>query len=290
MMTRALLPATLAAVLSALPVAATAPETSLRPQAREAQAQAVSAAVQEASVQVAVAEAAAFVVSSRARPVSRPVSDQVVQVAARPVDLPSLGPDVSLRPYMRPKEVEEEAFFKRRKKRKGSVCGNIDIQGQAAGNIPGRIRGCGIKDAVRVTSVSGVRLSRASLMTCDTAQSLNKWVERTVIPTFRRRGPVVELKVAAHYSCRTRNNRPGAKISEHGKGRAIDISAFRMQDGEEITVLEGWKRGSSRKLLRRVWKGACGPFGTVLGPNADRYHQDHFHMDTAKHRSGRYCR
>ncbi|SLN27781.1 hypothetical protein TRL7639_01059 [Falsiruegeria litorea R37] len=290
MIVRALFPATLAAVLSALPVAATAPETSLRPQARTTQTVAVSAAVQEASVQVAAAEAAAFVVSSRARPVSRPVSDQLVQVAARPADLPSLGPDVSLRPYMRPKAVEEEAFFKRRKKRKGSVCGNIEIQGQAAGDIPGKIRGCGITDAVRVTSVSGVRLSRPSLMTCDTARSLNKWVDRSVIPTFRRRGPVVELKIAAHYSCRTRNNRPGAKISEHGKGRAIDISAFRMKDGEEITVLEGWKRGSTRKMLRRVWKAACGPFGTVLGPNADRYHRDHFHLDTARHRGGAYCR
>ncbi|MDG1449086.1 MAG: extensin family protein [Ascidiaceihabitans sp.] len=30
-------------------------------------------------------------------------------------------------------------------------------------------------------------------------------------------------KVAAHYSYRTRKNKAGAKISEHGKGRAIDI-------------------------------------------------------------------
>jgi hypothetical protein len=27
-----------------------------------------------------------------------------------------------------------------------------------------------------------------------------------------------------------------------------------------------------------------------LGPDADRYHQDHFHLDTASHRSGPYCR
>jgi len=37
-------------------------------------------------------------------------------------------------------------------------------------------------------------------------------------------------------------------------------------------------------------RAACGPFGTVLGPNADRFHQDHFHFDTARHRSGPYCR
>jgi hypothetical protein len=42
--------------------------------------------------------------------------------------------------------------------------------------------------------------------------------------------------------------------------------------------------------MRRAHKTACGPFGTVLGPNADRYHQDHFHFDTARYRSGSYCR
>jgi len=28
----------------------------------------------------------------------------------------------------------------------------------------------------------------------------------------------------------------------------------------------------------------------VLGPEAARYHQDHFHFDTARYRSGSYCR
>jgi hypothetical protein len=42
--------------------------------------------------------------------------------------------------------------------------------------------------------------------------------------------------------------------------------------------------------MRRMHRGACGPFGTVLGPEADRYHQDHFHFDTARYRSGSYCR
>jgi hypothetical protein len=37
-------------------------------------------------------------------------------------------------------------------------------------------------------------------------------------------------------------------------------------------------------------KAACGPFGTVLGPNSNRFHQDHFHFDTARYRSGSYCR
>ncbi len=228
--------------------------------------------------------------SSKMRPELRPVSAQVLAVAARTMDVPTFGPDTSLMPYLRPKALEQEALFKKRKLRKGSVCGDIQIQGKAVGKVPGKIKACGIKDAVQITSISGVALSRPSTMDCGTAIALNEWVDKTVIPTFKRRGPVVELQVAAHYACRTRNNQKGARISEHGKGRAIDISGFKMADGEVVTVLNGWRKNPSQKQLIKVWRGACGPFGTVLGPNSDRYHRDHFHLDTARHRRGAFCR
>lgn len=224
------------------------------------------------------------------RPMLRPKAEQVILAAARPDSLAFLGPDTSPYPWARPDSVVQKALFGKRKKRKGSVCGDLEIQGEKVGKVPGRINGCGIKDAVRIKSVSGVMLSQQSVMSCSTAQALNTWVEKSVKPTFRRRGPVVELKVAAHYACRTRNNRPGARISEHGKGKAIDISGFKMADGEMITVQEGWRRGTTRALLEKVWKQACGPFGTVLGPRADRYHSDHFHLDVASYRSGPYCK
>lgn len=221
------------------------------------------------------------------KPVSEASVDAAVQLAFVGTDI---SPDVSLHPFPRPAEVEQKALFKKKQKRKGSVCGNIDIQGEVVGTVPGRLPGCGAKNAVRVKSVSGVRLSVPSVMTCETAQALNKWVDGPVQKAFRRQGPVAELKVVAHFACRTRNNKPGAKISEHGKGKAVDIAAFKMQDGDVITVLKGWSKGRDGKSLKAAWKGACGPFGTVLGPKADRYHKDHFHLDTARHGGGPYCR
>ena len=77
---------------------------------------------------------------------------------------------------------------------------------------------------------------------------------------------------------------------EHGRGRAIDISGFTLESGTTVSVLKGWRDRSTRKALQRMWKAACGPFRTVLGPDADIYHRDHFHLDVARHRSGRYCR
>ena len=83
---------------------------------------------------------------------------------------------------------------------------------------------------------------------------------------------------------------PGARISEHGKGRAIDISGFRLQDGTLITLRNGWNGKETGPLLRKMHADACGIFGTVLGPESDRFHLDHFHFDTARYRSGAFCR
>jgi len=264
--------------LAGLPAFGAAPEISLRPAPRPL------AEVQLAAFDVPATQ------NSQLRPVTRPVSDQILLAAARPSGLQPLSPNQSLRPALRPESVVEQAFFKRRRLRKGSVCGDIDIQGEKIGTVPGKQNGCGASDAVRVRSVSGVTLSQPSVMTCDTAQALNTWVDEGLQPAFRRRNKVVSLRVAAHYTCRTRNNRPGARISEHGKGRAIDISGFTLSDGETVTVAQGWGDKGFGKRLRKAWAAACGPFGTVLGPEADRHHRDHFHLDTAQYRSGPYCR
>lgn len=239
-----------------------APESSVRPLARG-----------DAPVMMAALQAPAAL--APLRPVARPV-------AAKPR---------SLRPALRPDGVTQKAMAKRRERQRGSVCGDLDIQGDTVGAVPGRIRGCGVQSAVRIREVAGIALSQPSTIDCGTAKALKTWVEKSAKPEFRSfGGGLKRLRVAAHYACRTRNNQPGAKISEHGKGRAIDISGFIMRDGSEISVLKGWNAGSSKRAMRAVHKGACGPFGTVLGPNADRFHKDHFHFDTARYRSGPYCR
>ncbi len=94
----------------------------------------------------------------------------------------------------------------------------------------------------------------------------------------------------ASYSCRTRNSKPGARLSEHAFGHAVDVSGVVLRDGTKLTVLDHWRSSRYGKILKAMHRAACGTFGTVLGPNADRYHQDHFHLDTARYRSGAYCR
>jgi hypothetical protein len=230
------------------------------------------------------------VAASPQRPRQRPgAAGLPAPAAVVPERMSFLAPDTSPMPFARPDSVVEAGLFKRRKQRRGAICDDIDIQGDAVGRVAGN-GACGISDAVRVRSVAGVTLSQSALMDCDTARALKHWVERGAKPAFRRRGPLVEMRVAAHYVCRTRNGQSGARLSEHGRGKAIDISAFTMKDGEVITVLAGWGEGTTQKPLTKAWRTACGTFGTVLGPNSDGYHRDHFHLDTASYRNGPYCK
>lgn len=230
------------------------------------------------------------------RPMPRPalsaVEISVPSVVARPVATSAV------RPQPRPQNLETTArnpakgllgkVFSAPKSVKGSVCGDPAIKGEVIARIRGKLNGCGIDKPVRVTSVDGVRLSTPAMIDCTTARALKTWVAKGVKPAFGSQ-KVTGLRVAAHYACRSRNNVRGAKISEHGKGRAIDISGFVLASGVELTVLKDYssKKGAP---IRKAHKAGCGPFGTTLGPGSDGHHRDHIHLDTARHRSGTYCK
>lgn len=246
-------------------VAEAAPETSVRPQQRDPS-------------QVTVEPSGSIT--------QRPRDDAATRAA-----LPMHAMTQSLRPKLRSNRATRAARAQDQLRKRGAVCGDPDIQGDHVGRVNAGNPSCGVEDAVRVRSISGVELSQRSVMDCKTAAALKTWIEKTAKPTFSRTGGGLKrLRVAAHYACRTRNNQPGGRVSEHGKGRAIDISGVRLRDGTLITVQNGWNGRETRDALRALHRGACGPFGTVLGPNSDRFHRDHFHFDTARHRGGPYCR
>jgi hypothetical protein len=72
------------------------------------------------------------------------------------------------------------------------------------------------------------------------------------------------------------------------------VSAFLTADGRVVTIKDGW-RGSRNEqaFLRAVHGGGCHTFTTVLGPDHDRLHHDHLHLDLAKRGptgQGRICK
>ena len=151
--------------------------------------------------------------------------------------------------------------------------------------------GSGVCGAIRpfemtATANGSVQLNPPAMMVCDMVPAVEHWVNAIVQPAARAHlgQPIVELRVAASYSCRPMNNQSGGKLSEHGHANAIDIAAFRTADGRWITVKEGWSSWSrDSRFLKSVHQGGCPVFTTVLGPNANSNHRDHFHFDLARH-------
>lgn len=272
--------ATLPAAPTPPPPALTPEVAALQPVARpRARPDALAAAYRATRAPLALApeppSPAATAQDTAMTPLSRPAarpSDLVTRAAAPAVRQKSGGL------FGKRKEAAPKATMA------GSVCGDPAIRGEKISRIASKVNGCGIEEPVRVTMVDGIRLSQPATLDCTTAKALKTWIDRGLRPAYGQRD-VVELKVAAHYICRPRNNVRGAKVSEHGRGKAIDISGIVTSDGKTRMVLGGFD-----KTMRTSYKAACGIFGTTLGPGSDGYHEDHMHFDTASYRNGAYCR
>jgi len=170
-----------------------------------------------------------------------PLAEHPLEAQLHLVAAASAGTSLSLRLNLWPSGVVTEVMARKRKRLKGAVYGDPDIQGEVVWRVPGKLDGCGVENAVRVPSVAGVSLCQQSVMDCETAKALKKWINKGAKPAVGSKGGGLSgLKVTAHYFCRTRNNKVGTKVSEHGKGRAIDISWLVWNDGRTIGFLKGW--------------------------------------------------
>jgi hypothetical protein len=147
---------------------------------------------------------------------------------------------------------------------------------------------CGAPQAFEMSSANNGRVAMrpTALLRCPMIPQVERWVANTVVPMARLHlgVEVVELTVAASYACRPINHISGGKLSEHGYANALDVSVFTLADGRKIPVKGGWYGGGREAaFLRAVHHGACSEFTTVLGPEYDSNHRDHFHVDLARH-------
>lgn len=154
--------------------------------------------------------------------------------------------------------------------------------------------GCFVSSAFRVSAVRGVALNQHAVLNCAIAETFADWIDNSVQPAAERAygERVVKVDVPSAYACRPRNNKRGAKLSEHGMGNAIDVSTFVLESGRRVAVLADWNGPrDSRNFLREVRADACGRFKTVLGPGSDANHKDHLHFDMQRRRNGgTYCK
>lgn len=147
---------------------------------------------------------------------------------------------------------------------------------------------CGYSDGLRL--VSGGSLSIDYLpkdlgTSCPVAAGLAVWEWNVVQPAARRHfgRQVAVIEHYGSYNCRRIVGRGEGVWSQHATANAIDIAAFRMDDATRITVKGDWNSRDPQvqAFLREVRDGACGLFATVLSPDYNEAHHDHFHFDQA---------
>lgn len=129
--------------------------------------------------------------------------------------------------------------------------------------------------------------------TCPVAAAFERWLDQDVQPAARDLlgAPVARVEHLGAYSCRRLYGREAGRWSEHAKANAIDIAAFVLEDGRRIVVLHDWQGSDMQaQFLRRVRDSACQSFTTVLSPDYNDAHADHFHLDQARRGFGGVCR
>jgi hypothetical protein len=83
-------------------------------------------------------------------------------------------------------------------------------------------------------------LPEAPLLNYKHALQFSKWLSGSAAPILAAQLNTALEKVSTGpgYECRARNGDMFVKISEHGRGNAVDISTFSMHDGRIINVAD----------------------------------------------------
>ncbi|MEI9806077.1 MAG: extensin family protein [Pseudolabrys sp.] len=152
---------------------------------------------------------------------------------------------------------------------------------------------CGGGDIVRVDAVllgdnKRIAIKPAPYLRCLMAEQLTVWVRDEAAPRVAATGATLRtVDTYDDFDCRGRNRVVGAKMSEHGKGNAVDVRSLTFADGRVVHLTDMTAPKDLRDDLRKF---ACARFSTVLGPGSDGYHESHIHLDLAERRNGyRIC-
>ncbi|MBX9886272.1 MAG: extensin family protein [Novosphingobium sp.] len=154
--------------------------------------------------------------------------------------------------------------------------------------------GCSAVGAVRLDLLRSdggmLQLSNLGPVTCPLANTLSGWARFGVDRAARAilGSALVRIETMGSYSCRTVAGT--ARLSAHASANAVDVSGFVLADGRRITVLRDWDSDDpqARAFLATIRMSACKRFGTVLTPEYNAAHRDHFHLEVGGERP--FCR
>jgi len=140
--------------------------------------------------------------------------------------------------------------------------------------------GCGIPEPVRLPST--LRLSPAApVVNCPLAAAWTVFERHGLQPAameaFGQR--VAGVRHLGAYNCRNVYHRERGPRSRHATADAIDVAGFTLADGRGVGLPRDWDAPApAGSFLRAVRDAACDTFGSVLGPDYNAAHRDHFHL------------
>jgi hypothetical protein len=150
--------------------------------------------------------------------------------------------------------------------------------------------GCKVAGAIELDAVSSpfgiVSMPGKPTMACAFARQFTTWVRDVAAPLTLAymNSKLAAIETGQGFACRTRYDAPGEKISEHAKGNAIDVTAFRLEDSRRLSVKDASASTQIDGILMRTYRATgCGYFTTILGPGSNEAHKEHLHFDYGLH-------
>lgn len=144
---------------------------------------------------------------------------------------------------------------------------------------------------VRLASLKGTQLSRRQVRLLRRAAKVGK--EVSVPPPPVKKSDALKstpVKKTATKNTSTKKNGP----NETGASKAGAPIPAKKPEAKKAPATAAKasppKVTSEMRFLKQVHADACKYFGTVLGPEANEAHRDHFHFDMAPRKRSNYCR
>lgn len=156
-------------------------------------------------------------------------------------------------------------------------------------------QGCSTVGTVQLSAlrsdVSRMSVSNMGPVQCGVGAAFAAWARFGVDRAAQQilGSPLQRIETMGSYACR--NVAGSQRRSAHATAGAIDVAAFVLEDGRRISIVEDWHAGTAaeKEFLRTVQRSACRRFDTVLGPEYNAAHRDHFHLEGVMDDSS-YCR
>jgi len=153
---------------------------------------------------------------------------------------------------------------------------------------------CGIQSPLALTAITAngrsIPLSAAVTTDCGMATALPDWISE--VDNYLKAHDKTQIKtidVSTSYDCRNVDHAKVGNLSFHAFADALDVMGFGLEDGRTISIDPGFNGTpeQGRDILHFARDSACTHFMTVLGPDADSFHQNNMHLDLGCH--GKLC-